>query len=55
MFENVSRDIDLGVNWHSVPRVRALFGLRAERIASILLSAELQVVLVYSFQAWMRQ
>lgn len=55
MFENVSRDIDLGVNWHSVPRVRALFGLRAERIATILLSAELQVVLVYRFQAWARQ
>ncbi|MBE0609095.1 MAG: serine acetyltransferase, partial [Dehalococcoidia bacterium] len=55
MFENVSRDIDLGVNWHSVPRVRALLGLRAERIASILLSAELQVVLVYRLQAWTRQ
>jgi len=55
VFENVNRDIDLGVNWHSVPRVRALLGLRAERIASILLSAELQVVLVYRFQAWTRQ
>lgn len=54
MFENVSRDIDRGTNWHSVPRVRALFGLRAERVASILLSAELQVVLIYRFQAWTR-
>ena len=54
MFENVSRDIDMGANWHSVPRVRAFLGPRAERVASILLSAELQVVLVYRFQAWTR-
>jgi serine O-acetyltransferase len=54
VFENVSRDIDVGANWHSVPRVRALLGPRAERVASILLSAELQVVLVYRFQAWTR-
>lgn len=54
MFENVSRDIDLGTNWHSVPRVRALFGPRAERVAATLLSAELQVVLIYRFQAWTR-
>jgi serine O-acetyltransferase len=54
VFENVSRDIDVGTNWHSVPRVRALFGPRAERAASILLSAELQVVLIYRFQTWTR-
>lgn len=55
MFENVSRDIDVGAGWHSVPRVRALLGPRAERFAAILLSAELQVVLIYRFQAWMRK
>lgn len=55
MFENVARDIDMGTNWHSVPRVRALLGSRAERIAAIVLSAELQVVLIYRFQAWLRQ
>lgn len=54
MFENVSKDIDGGTLWHSVPGVGSRFGPRAERVASILLSAELQVVLVYRFQAWAR-
>lgn len=54
MFENVREDIRLGVQWHSVPRVRALLGERAETVAALVLSAELQVVLVYRFQAWLR-
>ncbi len=54
MFENVKQDIDLGVQWHSVPGIRRRFGERAERVTAILLSAELQVVLIYRFQAWTR-
>ena len=54
MFENVKQDIDLGVQWHSVPGIRRRFGERAERVTAILLSAELQVVLIYRFQAWAR-
>lgn len=54
MFENVKQDIDLGVQWHSVPGVRRRFGERAERVTAIFLSAELQVVLIYRFQAWAR-
>lgn len=55
MFENVREDIRLGVQWHSVPRVRNAFGEQAETVAAVLLSAELQVVLVYRFQAWLRR
>ncbi len=54
MFENVREDIRLGVMWHSVPAVRRLLGSPAETIACVLLSSELQVVLVYRFQARMR-
>lgn len=54
MFENVKQDIELGVQWHSVPGIRRRFGERAERVTAILLSAELQVVLIYRFQAWAR-
>ena len=54
MFENVREDIRLGVAWHSVPTVRRLLGERAETLACLVLSAELQVVLVYRFQAWVR-
>lgn len=54
MFENVREDIRLGVAWHSVPKVRRLLGETAETIACIALSAELQVVLIYRFQAWAR-
>jgi serine O-acetyltransferase len=55
MFENVREDIRQAVTWHAVPGVRRLFGPRAETIASILLSAEAQVVLVYRLQAWLRK
>ena len=44
----------LGLAWHSVPGVRRVLGPRAESIASVVLSAELQVVLVYRLQAWLR-
>jgi serine O-acetyltransferase len=54
VFENVKQDIELGVQWHSVPGIRRRFGERAERVTAILLSAELQVVLIYRFQAWAR-
>lgn len=54
MFENVKQDIELGVQWHSVPGIRRRFGEHAERVTAILLSAELQVVLIYRFQAWAR-
>ncbi len=55
MFGDVKQDIDRGVEWHSVPGIRRRFGPRAERVASIILSAELQTVLVYRFQAWARR
>lgn len=55
MFDNVREDIRLGVAWHSVPAVRRLVGARAETWAAVALSAELQVVIVYRFQAWARQ
>ena len=54
MFENVREDIRLGVDWHNVPGVRNAFGPRAETVAAILLSSELQVVLLYRLQAWLR-
>lgn len=54
MFENVREDIRVGASWHSVPGVRRLLGPRAETVAAVLLSAELQVLLVYRFQAWVR-
>ncbi len=54
MFENVAQDIEVGTRWHSVPVVRARFGERAERAAAVILSAELQVVLLYRLQAWAR-
>lgn len=44
----------LGLDWHSVPAVRTWFGPKAEQVASVLLSAELQTILVYRFQAWTR-
>ena len=55
MFESVREDIRLGVEWHAVPGVRRLFGPGAERVAVLLLSSELQVVLIYRFQAWARR
>ena len=54
MFENVREDMRLGLAWHSVPGVRRVLGDRAEQVASVLLSAELQTVLIYRFQAWAR-
>jgi len=54
VFENVREDINLGVTWHSVPGVRRRFGEGAERVVAVALSAELQVVLIYRFQAWAR-
>ncbi len=52
MFENVARDIEVGTRWHSVPAVRARLGERFERAAAVILSPELQVVLLYRLQAW---
>lgn len=54
MFMNVREDIRLGVAWHSVPAVRRLLGSRAEIVACLVLSSELQVVLLYRLQAWLR-
>lgn len=54
MFENVREDIRVGVDWHRVPGVRAAFGTRAETFAAIALSSELQVILIYRLQAWLR-
>lgn len=54
MFENVREDIQVGVDWHSVPAVRSKLGPAAERWAAVALSSELQAVLVYRFQAWCR-
>jgi serine O-acetyltransferase len=55
MFDNVREDIRQAVAWHSVPLVRRWFGPRAETVASIVLSAEAQVVLIYRLQAWLRR
>lgn len=54
MFENVREDIRLGVEWHSLPKVRRIAGPRAEVTAVLILSSELQTVLVYRLQAWLR-
>jgi len=54
VFEAIREDIRLGVTWHSVPGVRRVLGARAETVAAIALSAELQVLLIYRFQAWTR-
>jgi serine O-acetyltransferase len=54
MFENVREDLRLGLNWHSVPGVRRIFGELGERWACVVLSSELQVVLIYRFQAQAR-
>ncbi len=54
MFENVRQDIEIGVRWHSVPRVRSLLGERAEIAAALVLSSDLQVVLIYRLQAWLK-
>lgn len=55
MFENVREDVRQAVTWHAVPLVRRWFGPRAEAAASILLSPEAQVVLIYRLQAWLRR
>jgi len=55
MFENVREDIRVGTDWHSVPAVRRVFGPAVERVAAVVLSSELQVVLIYRFQAWCRR
>jgi len=55
MFETAREDLRLGVEWHAVPGVRRRLGKRAEVIAVLCLSAELQVVLIYRFQAWARR
>ncbi len=55
MFENVREDIRQAVTWHAVPVVRRRLGPRAEAAASVILSAEAQVVLVYRLQAWLRK
>lgn len=54
MFENVREDIRLGAEWHSLPKVRRIAGPRAEVTAVLILSSELQTVLVYRLQAWLR-
>jgi serine O-acetyltransferase len=55
MFENVREDIRQGVDWHALPAVRRIAGHRAECAAVLLLSSELQVVLIYRLQAWLRR
>jgi len=55
VFENVREDIRLGSMWHEVPAVRRVLGEPGARIAAVLLSAELQAVLIYRFQAWTRR
>lgn len=55
MFENVREDVRQAVTWHAVPLVRRWFGPRAEAAASIALSPEAQVVLIYRLQAWLRR
>lgn len=55
MFENVREDIRQAVTWHSVPFVRRWLGPHAETVASMLLSPEAQVVLIYRLQAWLRR
>ncbi len=55
MFENVREDIRQAVTWHAVPLVRRWLGPRAEAAASIILSPEAQVVLIYRLQAWLRR
>lgn len=55
MFENVREDVRQAVTWHAVPLVRRWFGQRAEAAASIALSPEAQVVLIYRLQAWLRR
>jgi serine O-acetyltransferase len=54
MFENVREDIRVGTDWHGVPAVRRMLGPSAERAAAVVLSSELQVILIYRFQAWCR-
>lgn len=55
MFENVREDIAVGAEWHNIGFVRRLFGEAGVRTAAVLLSPELQAVLLYRFQAWTRQ
>ncbi len=54
MFANIREDIRLGVEWHSLPSVRRAAGPRAEALVVLVLSPELQTVLVYRLQAWLR-
>lgn len=55
MFENVKEDIRVGTRWHQVPFARRLFGETGAQTAAVVLSGELQTVLVYRFQAWTRR
>lgn len=55
MFENVREDIRVATQWHEVPIARRLFGETGARVAAVLLSPELQTVLIYRFQAWTRR
>ena len=55
MFENVREDIRLGVDWHSLPAIRRVAGRRGEVAAVLVLSPELQVVMIYRLQAWLRR
>jgi serine O-acetyltransferase len=55
VFESVREDIRLGVEWHSVPGVRRFLGRPGETAAALVLSPELQVVLLYRFQAWCKR
>lgn len=54
MFDSVREDVRLGVDWHSLPSVRRIAGRRAEIAAVLILSPELQTVLIYRLQAWLR-
>jgi serine O-acetyltransferase len=54
MFDNVREDIASGSRWYRVPAAGRLFGETGERVAAVVLSTSLQVVLIYRFQAWCR-
>lgn len=54
MFDNVREDIRVGADWHNILLVRRYFGETGVRVAAVILSPTLQVVLVYRFQAWAR-
>lgn len=55
MFENVREDIRVAAPWHEIAFVRKRFGETGVRVWACIFSMELQAVLVYRLQAWLRQ